>query len=57
MVMAPSMKVYNASLPLPALQRLDRCLNALSSKLYRSVVASPVRFTLPISKFNTGHDV
>ena len=31
------MKVYNTSLPLPALQRLDRCLNALSSNLYRSV--------------------
>ena len=30
-VMAPPMKVYSTSLPLPARQRLDRCLNALSS--------------------------
>ena len=30
-VMAPPMKVNNTSLPLPALQRLDRCLNALST--------------------------
>ena len=32
-VMAPIMKV---SLSLPALQRLDRCLNTLYSNLYRS---------------------
>ena len=38
--MALPMKVYNTSLPLPALQRLDRCLNALSSNLYRSVGAT-----------------
>ena len=29
--MAPPMKVYSTLLPLPALQRLDRCLHALSS--------------------------
>ena len=39
MVMTAPMKVYNTSLPLPALQGLDRCLNALSSNLYRSVVS------------------
>ena len=38
MVMAAPMNVYNTSLPLPALQRLDHCLNALSSNLYRSVL-------------------
>ena len=36
--MAPPVKVHNTSLPLPALQRLDRCLNAQSSNLSRSVV-------------------
>ena len=35
--MAPPMRVHNTSLPLPALQRLNRCLNAQSSNLYRSV--------------------
>ena len=35
--MAPPKRVHNTSLPLPALQHLNRCLNAQSSNLYRSV--------------------
>ena len=35
--MAPPKRVHNTSLPLPALQLLNRCLNAQSSHLYRSV--------------------
>ena len=52
-VMAPPMKVYNTSLPLSALQRLDRCLNAQSSNLYRAVPTHDTHSGTPARKRTT----